>query len=821
MACIPLFIRTSLCHQNTYTMKTTLITIVLSFIISILTAQQSVKGIVYDEQLQPISAAVVSIFNADQTKFIKAGITDDNGSFEIKNIGDGTYTLNITSLGFKPYNSSTFTLDSSSIDFENITMMAETETLDEVLIKAEKPMVQVMADKTVFNVQNTISAAGDSGFELLRKAPGVIVDNNDTIIVEGKAGVLVYIDDKPSVLRGQDLVNYLKTIQSTDIESIEIITQPSSKFDAEGNAGIINIKFKRDKSLGTNGTLSSGITYGEFGRYNTSVSFNNRNKKTSIYGSFSNRFGESLNFINLFRTQNNTIFDARTETIFDNNSNNARLGFDYYANKKSTFGIILTGNFSANDSDSNSRTPIIEAGNTTPSEVLVAGSNTESNTSNLYANLNYKFKTEKNFLINIDVDFGKYASDRDNLQPNQYFNGSETELISETINFMITPIDIDIFTSKIDIEQNILKGKLSFGLKYSKIITDNQFDFFDRVNGQDIINVERTNDFEYDEQINAAYINFNRKYEKFSFQAGLRVEQTQSDGILTALQEAQNDRVKRNYTDWFPSGGITYQMNQKNSFALTYSKRVQRPNYQSLNPFEYKIDELSFRRGNPFLQPQYTDNLKLSHTYNYRLNTSISYSFIKDFFAQVTEAQGDDQNFINQRNVANQKVINLGVSYPTKFNDWWSIYVSLNAYRSIYEATNDDFVSTSQNTLSFYAQNTFKLPKGFRAEVSGWYSSPSVWGGTYQTKSLGSLNLAVHKKFFDDKLTARLAFNDVLYTSPWRGDTQFGTLVINGNGGNDSRQVRFNLSYNFGRNEIKKARKRDTGLEDEKNRLGS
>ncbi|WP_298894469.1 TonB-dependent receptor [uncultured Psychroserpens sp.] len=801
-------------------MKTTLITIIFSLFIGQVFAQQSVKGQVFDEELKPISAAVVSIFNSDKSQFIKAGITEDDGTFHIKNVPNGTYLINITSLGYKDYNSATFTLNASSKDFENIIMAEDSQALDEVVVKAEKPMVQVMADKTVFNVQSTLSAAGDSGFELLRKAPGVIIDNTDSIIVEGKAGVLVYIDDKPSVLRGQDLVNYLKTIQSSDIESIEIITQPSSKFDAEGNAGIINIKFKRDKSLGTNGTVASGLTYGEFGRYNTSVSFNNRSKKTSVYGSFSNRFGESLNFINLYRTQNNTIFDAQTETISDNNNNNARLGFDYYANKKSTFGIILTGNFSDGSSDSDSRTPISDIGSSNPNEVLVAGSDADNKTSNLYANLNYKFNTGKDFSLNVDVDFGKYSSDRTNLQPNQYFNGDETQLISETINYMITPIDIDIFTSKVDFEQNVLKGKLGFGVKYSKIVTDNQFDFFDRINGQDIINEERTNDFAYDEQINAAYINYNRKYEKFSFQAGLRVEQTKSDGVLTALQEAQNDRVKRNYTDWFPSGGITYQLNQKNSFALTYSKRIQRPNYQSLNPFEYKIDELSFRRGNPFLQPQYTDNLKLSHTYNYRLNTSISYSFIRDFFAQVTEAVGDDQNFISQRNVANQKVINLGISYPTKFNDWWSVYASLNAYRSIYEATNEDFVSTSQNTLSLYAQNTFKLPKGFRAEVSGWYSSPSVWGGTYQTKSLGALNLAVQKKFFDDKLTARLAFNDILYTSPWRGDTQFGALVINGDGGNDSRQVRFNLSYNFGRNEIKKARNRKTGLEDEKNRLG-
>lgn len=801
-------------------MKTTVIILFL-FAGLIISAQSNINGFVYDKDLEPIPGATISLLNSDKSSFIKASVSNVDGAFNLKNISEGSYIITVSSLGYKTYESKVFSISSSNFDLGNIIMNEDSEALDEVVVKAEKPMVQVTADKTVFNVQSTISAAGDSGFELLRKAPGVLIDNNDAIIVEGKTGVLVYIDDKPSVLRGQDLVNYLKTIQSTDIESIEIITQPSSKFDAEGNAGIINIKFKRDKSLGTNGSLASGITYGDFARYNTSVSFNNRNKKTAIYGSFSNRFGESYNFINLFRTQNNTVFDARTETISDNNNNNARLGFDYYASKKSTFGIILTGNFSDNSTDSDSRTPITPLGNTNPNEVLIAGSDADNNTSNLYANVNYKYKGSEKFSFNTDVDFGRYSSDRTNLQPNQYFDGNESQLISETINFMVTPIEIDIFTAKVDFEQSLFKGTLSYGIKYSKIVTDNQFDFFDRINGQDIINEERTNDFAYDEQINAAYLNFSKKYKKYTFQAGLRVEQTMSDGILTALQESQNNRVKRDYTDWFPSGGVTYAMNQKNSFALTYSKRIQRPNYQSLNPFEYKIDELSFRRGNPFLQPQYTDNIKLSHTYNYRLNTSISYSFVRDFFAQVTEAVGDDQNFINQRNVANQKVINLGISYPTKFNDWWSIYASLNAYRSIYEATNEDFVSTSQNTLSLYAQNTFKLPKGFRAEVSGWYSSPSIWGGTYQTRSLGSLNLAIQKKFFDDKMTLRLAFNDILYTSPWRGDTEFGALVINGDGGNDSRQIRFNLSYNFGRNEIKKARSRKTGAEDEQNRLGS
>lgn len=799
--------------MKTYFTSVALILVQLCF------SQHSIEGKVLDTNQVPINAAVLSLLLFESGSFVKAAITNDNGTFKMDNVPNGNYKILVTSLGSKGYTSNEISIIDSNKTLVDIILKSQSEALDQVTLTVEKPIVQVLADKMVFNVQNSISVAGESGFELLRKAPGVLIDNNENLIVEGKAGVLIYIDDKPSALRGEDLVNYLKTIQAVDVDAIEIITQPSSKYDSEGNAGIINIKFKRDKTLGTNGSLASGVNVGNFATFNNSVSINNRSKKTSLYGSYSNRFGETTRYMNLYRLQNNTIFDSKTNSNYDINNNNLRLGFDFFATSKSTFGILLTGNFSDNENTSKSRTPIIPEGNTNPTSVLVAGTDAHLKSSNLYGNLNYKLKLENNASFNVDLDYGKYSQERTSLQPNRYFNGNETELISESINFMKTPIEIDILTAKLDYEKDFLQGKLSLGAKYSKIVTDNKFDFFNRINGEDIINEDRTNTFKYDENINAAYVNFNRTYEKFNFQAGLRVEQTNSDGVLNSLQEDQNDQVKRHYIDFFPSGGVTYQHNQTNSFALTYSKRVQRPNYQSLNPFEYQVDELTFLRGNPFLQPQYTDNIKLSHTYNYRLNTSISYSFVKDFSAQITEAIGGDKNFMSPRNVANQKVINLGVSFPTKFNNWWSIYFTLNAAKSIYEATNEDFRSTEQNTVSLFAQNTFKIIKSFSAEVSGWYSSPAIWNGTYKIESLGSLNIAFQKKFFDDKLTAKLGFNDILYTSSWRGTTQFGNLKIDGGGGSDSRQVQFNLAYNFGGNEIKKARSRDTGIEDEKGRL--
>ncbi|MEM9930319.1 MAG: outer membrane beta-barrel family protein, partial [Bacteroidota bacterium] len=256
------------------------------------------------------------------------------------------------------------------------------------------------------------------------------------------------------------------------------------------------------------------------------------------------------------------------------------------------------------------------------------------------------------------------------------------------------------------------------------------------------------------------------------------------------------------------------------SWALNYSRRIARPNYNSLNPFESQIDELSFQKGNPFLQPQYTDNIKLSHTYKYRLTTSIGYSYISDFFAQITDTLGTDRNFLITRNIANQEVWNLSVSYPFTAAKWWSVYLSLNGYHSSYEGQDDKFVAIDQTTFSFYAQNTFTLPRGFRFEVSGWFSSPSVWGGTYITNSMGSLDLGLQKKFLDDKLSVRLSANDVLFTSRWFADMQFGDLFIDGTGGWESRRVQLNFSYNFGNQEVKNARRRKTGLEDEDGRVG-
>ena len=766
----------------------------------------------------PLPYANVILRALPDFSFVRAIASGQYGTFDLPVPEAGTYLLEISALGY-PREYRPLTLTDAPLALGTIILTPDATLLEGVEVVAERRLVEVLPDKTVFNVDKTLAATGTSAWELLRKAPGVIIDNGGGIILEGKTGVQVYINGKESPLRGDDLRSYLETLQATDIENIELITQPSSRYDAAGNGGIINIVLKKDKRIGTNGSVSASLTSGDYVRGNSSLSLNHREKKGNVYGSYSNRFGRGTGFLNLFRQQNGTEFDARTTSVYGGIGHNARVGYDLVATPRSTFGIVAAVNVYDGDSRSYSRTPIRPLGATTNDRVLIADNESDRQTRNYTLNLNYVNADTSDHRLNVDADYNRYQSDAYTYQPNAYYDGAETILLSQRITAQQTPTTIDAASLKVDYDTPFLNGTLGVGSKYSAVLTDNDFGFFTQTAGELQPDPERSNRFRYDERITAAYANYQREGKAFGYQLGLRIEHTASDGQLTAVATTNNDRVRRNYTDFFPSGGLTYTVNPRNKLALNFGRRVTRPNYAVLNPFESQIDELSSSRGNPFLQPQYANNLKLTHTYKYTLNTSLSYSRVTDYFARITQAEGEDRNFLTTRNIADQTTINLGVSYPFSLTDWANSYVSVNAYTNNFTSSNPEFVEVRRQTMSLYAQTTFKLPAAISFEVSGWYSSPSVWGGTYVTESMGSLNLAAQRKFLDDKLQVRFAANDVLFTSPWQGTTRFGELFIDGSGGGDSRNFTLSLSYDFGGKEVKSARRRDGGLEDEAGRM--
>jgi len=780
--------------------------------------EYKVKGNVLDSEGAGIAFASLAIYSSSDSALLKTGVTDANGGFSISGVVAGSYYLSASFVGYNRFDSPVFQIQHGDKDLGTITLNSGNVQLDAVDIIASKAVVEVHADKTVFNVQNVGSTAGLSGFDILRKSPGVIIDNNDNVIVEGKSGIQFWIDGKPSVLSGTDLINYLRSLQASDIETIEIITQPSSKYDAAGSAGIINIVLKKNKNYGTNGSVSAGAAYGRYWKYNQSLSLNNRTRRTNLYMNYSSNQNKTFNTLNFKRTLLETAFDQASETVPDNDSYNIKAGLDYFLSSKSTLGIIVNGNLSDGLDRTTSNMIISDIESGFVEAILDASSTDVFDNQNVYLNANYRYKDTLDHSLSLDLDWGNYTSDRVNNQPNNYFNGTGDSLLFRTNYRMITPLDIEIKSAKADYEQKFMGGQLAVGLKFVEINTDNTFDFFQEEDGDLIFQPSSSNTFDYTEQVSAAYFNFSNQKDKWSYQFGLRAENTHSLGVLTSVQMTSNDRVERDYLDLFPSGGFTYNYHQKNQLAVNYSRRINRPDYQSLNPFEYRLNELGFRKGNPFLQPSYTHNVKITNTHNYTLNTSISYSYVQDFTAQVVDTLDSQVSFLQQRNVADERVISANVSYPFQVNKWWSVFMNASYNFTQYIALDEKFNPLEQGTFNFFGQNTFNLPKEYKLELSGWYNSPSIWGGTFKTGAIGSIDLAISKKFLDNRLTASISGSDIFLTSPWTGIGNFGALDLDANGRWESRQVRFNFLYTFGNQNVK-VKKRKSGTEDEIERI--
>lgn len=781
-----------------------------------------VRGNVKDADGEALPFATVMLMSAQDSSLAKAGYTNESGDFALTPVDAGEYFLKVTYTSMAPYASEIFPVsEGQKYEAPGIVLQTSDAELDAVKITAQKPLITIKPDMTVFNVQASTNAIGSDGLELLRKAPGVMVDNNDNIILQGKSGVRIYIDGKPSPLTTADLAAMLKTMQSSQIEAIEIITNPGAKYDAEGNAGIINIRLVKDKSLGTNGNLDLGYGIGRYSKYNGSISANHRNKKVNVFGSLGGNTGRWFNFMNFYRIQNETVFDQESETIRDGYNVNAKVGADFFVSEKSTIGVLANGFNWDGAWNNTATTDIRDEATMEPISTLQALSSNDVKRQNLNANLNYRYDDKKGQTWNIDADYGFFNLSSDAYQPNYYYN-PDGSLLSESIFSTNAPTSIDIATLKFDHERNIGKGKFGFGAKSSYVMTDNDFQFYDRVNEADTLNLDRSNRFEYTENINAAYVNYKRQMGKWGISVGLRGEQTNSLGELTSAQVTGNDTVKRNYFNLFPSGGLTYQQSQNHMFRMNYSRRIDRPRYQDLNPFSNRLDELTYQQGNPFLRPQYTNALELTHVYKYRYSTSLKYSYTVDMMTQITDTTEETRSFITNENLASQEVISLYVSAPASITKWWSTFTNAGVFRTRNQANYGvgKEIDLAQVSFNIYHQSTFKLPKDFSFEVSGFYNSPGIWGANFNNREFWGVDVGARKKILDGKGNVKVALSDVFYSMQWRGIQEYGGLYMDASGGWESRQLKFSFSYLFGNDQVKASRRRKTGLEDESGRAG-
>ncbi len=646
-----------------------------------------ISGKIIDEKGIPVQSASVALFSIKDSNLIKIILTGASGEFEINSLQPGRYFISVTSVGYKKNVNKYFDLkESQSYFLSPVILITDHTKRSDINVESKKPLIEVTADKTILNVEGSINATGSNAFELLQKSPGVTTDKDDNISLKGKNGVRIYIDGKPSQIGGKDLSEFLRSINSADLEAIEMISNPSAKYDASGNAGIINLRLKKNKNFGTNGSISAGAAFAHTPKVNSSFNINHRDKTINIFGNYTNNFGQRRSFFDLYRIQNDTIYDQHTINFSDPHTHNFKSGIDFFINGKNSIGFLINGNFSNNTYTNDGYALIMRRGASSPQKILYAGGEQKVDRSNLNYNLNYRYANGKGSELLIDADLGRFRNKANSLQPN-YYKTPSGALLEEKIYSNNTPTDIDIETFKADYELPAGKGKFGFGGKYSNVKTRNIFDFYNVISGTNVKDNARSNRFNYTENISAGYLNFTSPLgKKWTMRAGVRMENTHSIGDLIAYNPQPDDHVERDYLDFFPSGGITYNPNQKNSFSLSYSRRIDRPNYEDLNPFENKIDELTYQKGNAFLRPQYTNIIELTHTYNARFNTTLSYSHIKDYRTNIIDTTDKNRVFRTVKNLASQDILNLNFSVPIDITKWWKVFLSANGYHSLYKA---------------------------------------------------------------------------------------------------------------------------------------
>ena len=803
-------------------------TIAAIAILGLLTTQSmaqapgKIAGAVTDNSGKALGSATVSLLQAKDSSLVKAAISDASGKFEIGVKVNGSYLLSYSLVSFENTYSPVFTYDGQNVAVKTVALSPAVSKLQDVTITAKKPMIEVKADKTIFNVEASINATGSNALELLQKSPGIQVDNYENISMKGKTGVRIYIDGKMMQLDTKDLAAYLKSINSNDIEAIEMISNPSAKYDASGNAGIINIRLKKNKKFGTNGSVNLGLVQGITPKGNGSVNLNYRDKKINLFSNAGGNIGDYQSTLLLYRLQKDTLYDQKSVNTSAGKSFNIKAGADYFINSKNTIGVMATTNFGKNEFISTSNTPIYYNPTGQFVKSLQAFNNIPGNRTNANFNINYRYADTSGREINFDGDYGLFRGTGRSYQPNNYYGGNNNLLYS-IINRNSTPTNIDIYTAKLDIEQKLGKGKLGYGAKTSFVTTKNTFDFFnDNASGIPVKILDRSNSFTYKENVNAAYVNYQRQLsEKWSIQTGVRAEQTNSEGILTRADgtvQADN-KVKRNYLDFFPSAAVSWNANKKNSFNLTFSRRIDRPTYQDLNPFENKLDELTYEKGNAFLRPQYTNSVELTHTFIGIINTTAGYSHVKDYATQVTDTTGN-ATYVQQQNLATQQVLNFSISAPLAIKKWWNGYANIwYNYQMFKGAIGGKSLSVNIPGYGAYMQQSFTLGKNYTAEVSGYFNGPNVWGATWKTRPQGGLDIGLQKLLFDKKATVKVSVTDIFRTNPWSATSDFGGMYIKGSGGWESRTFRVSMNWRFGSNQIKNSRDRKTGLESESKRI--
>jgi len=787
------------------------------------TSKTNISGKILDENKKPADYVTVVLYKAADSSIVKTAFTDQSGVFGFSVATKGDYFYKASSMGYKTLKSKTETLaDDQQIDFGSAQLVSTTQNLKEVTVAANIPLVERKMDRTVMNVANSSIASGSTALELLQKAPGVNVDQNDNISMQGKQGVLIQIDGKQTYMSNADVANLLRGMQSSEIETIELITNPSAKYDAAGNSGIINIKTKKNKGGGTNGSLTAALGRGTNFRSSAGGSLNHRTKSLNLFGNYNYYQRKRETFLELDRIANvspsNRYFSQTSNFGRKNDGQNFKAGADFFLNKNNTIGVLLSGYTGNSNEGSVNKTQIGPSFLQGDSSVL-ANNIIRNKYNNLSYNLNYKSVLDSaGQEITIDLDYGRYKGNDNADYVSDYFFNNGSLIRPTVITRNITPSVINIKAFKIDYALPLKKQmKLEAGLKSSWVTTDNNLIAEQFISNNWQNNQLLSNQFVYDENVNAAYVNFNKQFKTTGIQLGLRAEQTNSKGNSITT----NKVIDREYLDFFPSVFINQKLDKNNDINLSYSRRIDRPSYDALNPFVYFLDQYTYNQGNPFLNPQYTNNFEFTYLLKKKYSLTLNYSKTTDVITEVLLPDNEKQAlFQTNQNIATQNAYSLVINAPISFAKWWNSNNSVNVFYIGFKAPDiaGQKLDNKSTSFQFKSQHSFNIQPGLSAELMFRYDSPVTFG-VMEIKTRYGLDAGISKSLLNKKASLKLAANDIFNTQINRINSAFPGLYYSLYQVNDRQYVSLTFTYRFGKNEIKPARNRSTGLESEQGRM--
>jgi iron complex outermembrane recepter protein len=694
------------------------------------------------------------------------------------------------------------------------------QTLAAVVVSTKKAYIENQLDKMVLNVDCRPTAAGQNALELLKQAPGVVVDGNENISISGKTGVNVLIDGRSTEMTGQDLAQLLKSIDAENIKQVEIITNPSAKYDAAGNAGIINIRLKKSMVNGFNGRLTAGMQQSTHSRQNSSSNFNFRKDKWNLFANGGYARGYQVTTANNDRNTSSGSFIQRGDEGDRFWDVNARLGADYTISKKSVLGVLWMHNYHSTTMDNFNHTTLLKTGAADTNVFSRSMAPFKNGRSNV--NLNYKYSGSRSE-FNADVDFTRFSSSLDNLLTSSFTNAALVKYADNATQNNVA-VGINLYSVKADYSRQLPKinGKLEAGAKVVVAKTSNNLQVNNAAAGTWLADTGKTNRFAFDENINAAYTGFSGQWKKLSFQAGLRAEQTTIKGVSTDLKGSRITRPDTSYINLFPTVFLQYAVAKDHSIGLSYGRRIDRPGYQDQNPFIYALDAFNSERGNPYLLPQISQGVELSYVYKGAASLKIKYASTNRLFEQVTFQEGSNTIMIPQ-NTGNRKMLNISLSSPFAAAKWWNGYIQAEPYYQSYKGNltgfgNNNNIQSASWGFNGYIGNWIDIKGGYSLELSCWFNYQNV-STIYKSKPIGSISTGIKKNVLQNKATIKLSVNDIFNTQRWAQTVTNGSLSMSTYRKWESRNIGINFSYRFGNQKIKSARERETGNEAEVGRI--